>query len=193
LDETFCLDEFKNLLAIDSTTSGCATIQEYIKEEIVSLGFPYQETHKGGVIADLGGEGNTLVVSAHLDDIGLMVRSIKDNGTLMVCEIGGLRPYVAERESVRIYTRDGRVYTGEIQRDRSSIHVNDDDAWTARSDYRKNIEVVIDANVKDATGVRALGIEVGDIIALEPRFNYSNRYIKSRFIDDKACVPCSLM
>ena len=42
--------------------------------------FPYYLTHKGGVIADLGGEGNTLCVTAHLDDIGLMVRHVNADG-----------------------------------------------------------------------------------------------------------------
>jgi len=192
LDETYCLEEFKKLLAIDSTTSCCQAVQDFVQKEVEAMGYPVQVTHKGGLIADLGGKGNTLVVTAHLDDIGLMVRSIKSNGTLMVCEIGGLRPYVAERESVRIYTRDGRMYTGEIQRDISSIHVSTDDAWTQQSDYRKNIGVIIDAPVSNPQEVRALGIEVGDIIALEPRFSYANRYIKSRFIDDKACVAILL-
>lgn len=192
LDESYCLEEFRKLLAVDSTTSCCSNIQKLVKQEITAMGYSCYETHKGGLIADLGGSGNTLVVSAHLDDIGLMVRHVKDNGALMVCEIGGLRPYIAERESVRIYTRDGKVYTGEVQRERSSIHVNTDEVWEERSDYRKNIEVVIDADVKTAADVHALGIQTGDIIALEPRFEYSNRFIKSRFIDDKACAAVLL-
>jgi len=186
LDEEYCLEEFQKLLAIDSTTSCCSNIQEFVKKEITAMGYPVYETHKGGIIADLGGKGNTLIVSAHLDDIGLMVRYVKANGALMVCEVGGLRPYISERESVRIYTREGRVFTGEVQRERSSIHVNTDEVWEEKSDYRKNIEVVIDADVKNADDVHKLGIEAGDIIALVPHFEYSNRYIKSRFIDDKA-------
>jgi putative aminopeptidase FrvX len=192
LDEAYCLQQFENLLSFDSTTSQYGEIQNYIIKELETLGFPYIVTHKGGVIADLGGIGNSLMVTAHLDDIGLMIRHIKATGKLMVCEVGGLRPYVCEREGVRIHTRDGRIYTGAIQRERSSIHVNTDDSWVDRSDYWKNIEVVIDADVKNPEDVRALGIEVGDIIALEPRFRYSNGYINSRFIDDKACVAVLL-
>jgi putative aminopeptidase FrvX len=192
LDEAYCLRQFENLLAIDSTTSQYRKIQDYLEKELDSLGYSYRETRKGGVIADLGGSGNPLMVSAHLDDIGLMVRHIKHSGALMVCEVGGLRPYVCEREGVRIHTRSGKVYTGSIQRERSSIHVNTDESWTDRSDYRTNIEVIVDADVKNPADVRALGIEVGDIIALEPRLRYSNGYVNSRFIDDKACVAILL-
>ena len=40
--------------------------------------------------------------------------------------------------------------------------------------------------------VRALGVETGDVIALEPRFTRSNGYLKSHFIDDKACAAVLL-
>ncbi|MBP5173440.1 MAG: M20/M25/M40 family metallo-hydrolase, partial [Clostridia bacterium] len=55
-------------------------------------------------------------------------------------------------------------------------------------DFRKNVCVVVDAPVKCAADVRALGIETGDYIGLDPRFRYENGYIKSRFVDDKACA-----
>ena len=89
-DEAYCLDQFQKLLAIDSTTGQFREIQNYVIGEIQRLGFPMEVTHKGGVIADLGGEGNDLVITAHLDDIGLMVRRINADGTLNVCRVGGL-------------------------------------------------------------------------------------------------------
>ena len=46
-------------------------------------------------LPDLGGEGNPLVITAHLDDIGLMVRRINTDGTLNVCPVGGQKDEVA--------------------------------------------------------------------------------------------------
>ena len=93
LDETYCLETFKRLLAVDSTTGDHEPIQELIKEILTEMGFPFTVTHKGGVIAELGGEGDPLVVTAHLDDIGLMVRPINSDGTLNVCPVGGRYPF----------------------------------------------------------------------------------------------------
>ena len=59
-------------------------------------------------------------------------------------------------------------------------------------DFRTNVCVVLDEDVHSADEVRALGIETGDMIALEPRFTMSNGYLKSRFIDDKACAAVLL-
>ena len=192
MDETYFLEQFQNLLNIDSTTGQFRQIQDYLLEEIGRLGFPVTACRKGGVIADLGGEGNDLVITAHVDDIGLMVRHINPDGTLNVCPVGGLLPVYSVTENVRVHTRDGKIYTGCVCRAPASIHVTEEELRSDLGDWRKNICVVLDEAVSTATETRALGIETGDIIALEPRMTVSNGYIKSRFIDDKACAAVLL-
>ncbi len=191
-DENYCIDEFKKLLSCDSTTGQFREIQNFVKTEIEAMGYPVTETHKGGLIADLGGEGDPIVVTAHLDDIGLMVRKVNADGTLNVCSVGGLYPFYCVTENVRIYTRDGKVYTGTVCRTPNSIHVTEEELRNTLGDFRKNVCVVLDEPVKTAADTKALGIDTGDIIALEPRFTMSNGYIKSRFIDDKACAAVLL-
>ncbi len=191
-DKPYCLDAFKKLIDVDSTTGQYEAIQALICDMIGGLGFDCTVTRKGGVIADLGGEGEPLVVTAHLDDIGLMVRHINADGTLNVCPVGGLYPVYCVTENVRVYTHAGRVYTGCICRTPNSVHVTEDELRKELGDFRKNVCVVLDEDVKNAADVRALGIETGDMIALEPRFTVSNGYIKSRFVDDKAAAAVLL-
>jgi putative aminopeptidase FrvX len=93
---------------------------------------------------------------------------------------------------VRIYTGDGRVYTGTVCRTPNSIHVTEEELRTQLGDFRTNVCVVIDMPVRSAEDTRALGIETGDYVGLEPRFTMSGGYIKSRFIDDKACAAVLL-
>ena len=191
-DEQYCLDTFQKLLGADSTTGQFREVQELTIREIEALGYTATVTHKGGVIADLGGEGNPLVISAHLDDIGLMVRHVNADGTLNVCAVGGLYPFYCVTENVRIYTHAGKVYTGSICRTPNSIHVTEDELRNVLPDFRTNVCVVLDEDVKNADDVRALGIDTGDMIALEPRFTVANGYIKSRFVDDKAAAAVLL-
>ncbi len=191
-DQSYCLDTFRRLIAVDSTTGQYEKIQQTVTEILDELGYPYHVTHKGGVIADLGGEGNALAVTAHLDDIGLMVRSVNSDGTLKVCEVGGLYPFYCITENVRIYTRGGKVYTGAVCRTPNSIHVTEDELRKVLPDFRENVCVVLDEDVHTADDVAALGIATGDLIALEPRFTLANGYLKSRFIDDKAAAAVTL-
>lgn len=186
MDEAYCIEQLKNLLAIDSTTSQYREIENYVIDWAQKLGYTCDATRKGGVLMDLGGEGDSLVVTAHLDDIGLMVRHIRPDGKLEVCPVGGLRPYYAVLENIRLYTRDGKVYTGSVCHDPGSTHVSEDSVWEKPFSYESNVVVVLDEDISSAADVEALGVEVGDIIAVEPRFTMSNGYLKSRFIDDKA-------
>ena len=191
-DSNQCVELFRRLAEVDSTTGQYEEIQKLICTLLDEIGCPYTLTHKGGVIAQLGGEGRTLAVTVHLDDIGLMVRRVNPDGTLNVCPVGGLYPQYCVTENVRVYTRDGAVYTGTVCRTPNSVHVTEEEIRSTLPDWRTNICVVLDEDVKKPEDVAALGIAVGDIIALEPRFQYVNGYLKSRFIDDKAAVAVML-
>ncbi len=191
-DEQYCLSVFERLLAADSTTGQYEEVQQVLCGILDELKIPYEATRKGGVIADLGGEGDALVVTAHLDDIGLMVRHVNADGTLNVCSVGGLYPFYCMMENVRVHTRDGKVFTGSVCRTPNSIHVTEEELRVTPPDFRTNVCVVLDENVKTAEETKALGIDTGDIIALEPRFTYANGYIKSHFVDDKACAAALL-
>lgn len=191
-DEKYTLDAFCRLLGVDSTTGQYLAIQEYVAEEIRSLGYKALYTRKGGVLADLGGEGDPLVITAHLDDIGLMVRHINADGTLNVCPVGGLYPFYCVTENVRVYTGNGQILTGSVCRTPNSIHVTEEELRMTHGDFRTNVCVVLDHPVRTAEETRELGVETGDYIALEPRFTLSGGYLKSRFIDDKACAAVLL-
>lgn len=191
-DQSFFIRQFENLLKIDSTTGQFREIQDYILSELKNLGCPVSVCRKGGVIAELGGQGNPLVITAHLDDIGLMVRHINPDGTLNVCPVGGLYPFYCMTENVRVHTRNGKVYTGTVCRTPNSIHVTEDELRSTPADFRKNVCIVLDIPVRNAEEVRAFGIDTGDMIALEARPEQSGGYLKSRFIDDKACAAVLL-
>ncbi len=191
-DERYTLDTFRTLLAVDSTTGQYQAVQEKTAELIRALGFEPSFMHKGGVLADLGGEGNPLVITAHLDDIGLMVRRINPDGTLNICPVGGIYPFYCVTENVRVYTGEGKVLTGTVCRTPNSIHVTEGELRDSLGDFRTNVCVVLDEPVKTAEDTRALGVETGDYIALDPRFTMSGGYLKSRFIDDKACAAVLL-
>lgn len=191
-DEKYCVETFKRLLEVDSTTGQYDKIQKLICQILDEEGFSYTTLRKGGVIAEFGGKKEPIAVTAHLDDIGLMIRHINSDGTLNVCPVGGLYPFYCVTENVNIHTRDGKVYTGSICRIPNSIHVTEEELRGAMPDFRTNVCVVLDEDVKNPKDVRKLGIETGDFIGLDPRFRMNNGYIKSRFVDDKACVAVLL-
>jgi putative aminopeptidase FrvX len=52
------------------------------------------------------------------------------------------------------------------------------------------MEVRLDARTGSAEETRALGIEIGDFVAFDPRVEVTNGFVRSRHLDDKASVAC---
>ena len=185
----YSVEMAEKLIAIDSPTGYTAKAAAWVEKEFKALGFPTRITNKGGVLVDLGGEDSSdaILLMTHLDTIGAMVAEIKANGRLRMSPLGGLHAPGLEGENVRVYTRSGKVYTGTIQLPNPSVHVADEYDKAERS--WKTLECVLDETVNSKEDVRKLGIENGDIVALDPKFTLTpSGYIKSRFLDDKLSV-----
>ncbi|MBQ8796862.1 MAG: M42 family metallopeptidase [Oscillospiraceae bacterium] len=179
----FAWEQAAALLNIDSPSGYTAKAAAWVKEAFEKLGFTAKLTTKGGVLADLGGDGEGLLLAAHADTLGGMVAEIKSNGRLRITALGGMNANNAEAENIRVYTRDGKVIEGTLQLCNASIHVNPEYNNAKRS--FDTTEVVLDTDAKAAD----LGIQVGDIVCFEPRTRRTESgYLKSRFLDDKLSV-----
>lgn len=185
----YAVEETMKLLSIDSPTGYTKKCIEFVESEFKSMGYETKRTVKGGLIVDFGGKDSTngLLLMAHVDTIGAMVSEIKQNGRLRMTKLGGLHPVGVEGENCYLYTRDNRKYEGTIQIPNPSVHVNTSFDSSPR-DW-DTLEFVLDENVKNKEDVLALGISVGDPIALWPNAHITESgYIKSRYLDDKLSV-----
>lgn len=179
---TYITEELKALTAIPSPSGYTKEVAQYVFDTLTAMGYAPEISRKGNVSACLGGEGDPLVLAAHVDTLGAMVRSIKGNGRLRPTTLGGHRWKTADGENCTICTRDGKVYTGVVLNREPSVHVADSDVEQKEG----NMEILLDENVFTKEETAALGIQVGDIIAMDPRTVVTKSgYIKSRFLDDK--------
>lgn len=184
LDTAFSVQQTMQLLAIDSPTGYTMNVTQYLLDALTNMGFKPVRNRKGSVCCTLGGEGRPLALAAHVDTLGLMVRTIKGNGNLMFTRVGGPSYQAVETENVTVVTREGKRYTGVIQLRNASTHVNHDMEDSKRND--STMEVLLDENVSSKADVEKLGISAGDFIYLDPRARVTESgYIRSRFLDDK--------
>ena len=72
----YILTQAKNLLDIDSPSGFTEKVKDYLLAEYRSFGYHPKETVKGGVLVDLGGEDDGLLLAAHVDTLGAMVAEI---------------------------------------------------------------------------------------------------------------------
>ena len=178
----YITDRLTELTAIPSPTSYTRHATDYLVRTLTDMGLAPEVSNKGNVLVELGGQGNPLVLASHVDTLGAMVRAIKDNGRLRPTTLGGHQWRTADGENCTVHTRDGRVYTGVVLNTEPSSHVADKDV----DPVEKNMEILLDENVSTKDEVEALGVQTGDIIAMDPRTTITKSgYIKSRFLDDK--------
>ncbi len=184
LNTTFAVQQTMQLLNIPSPTGYTMHVTQYLLDTLTNMGFQPVRNRKGSVCCTLGGEGRPLALAAHVDTLGLMVRTIKGNGNLMFTRVGGPAYQAVETENVTVITREGKQYSGVVQLRNASTHVNHDMDDSKRND--STLEVLLDENVSSKADVEALGISAGDFICLDPRARVTESgYIRSRFLDDK--------
>lgn len=178
----FIAEQLKTLTAIPSPSGYTKNATDYLMKLLQDMGYEPKLSRKGNVFVTIGGEGEPLVLAAHIDTLGAMVRSIKDNGRLRPTTLGGHVWSTADGENCTIHTRDGKVYTGVVLNTEPSAHVADKKVET----LEENMEILLDEPVSTKAETLALGIQTGDIIAMDPRTVITESgYIKSRFLDDK--------
>ncbi len=63
----------------------------------------------GNLITHKRGEGQKVMVAAHMDEIGLMVKDITRNGHIKIATIGGIEPITLVGQTVRVYQKNDRL------------------------------------------------------------------------------------
>ena len=188
INKDYILDFARNILAIDSPSGYTFNIINYLEGICKDKNLAFEKNKKGNLIITIPGKNDyTIGLSAHVDTLGAMVRSIRGDGTLAFTTIGGPILPTYDGEYCKVYTRDNRVYTGTFLSDSPAVHVFED----ARSKERneKNMHIRLDEITKSKDDTLKLGISGGDFIAVDPKTVITeNGFIKSRFLDDKISV-----
>lgn len=188
MDTKTIISYIENLCTRPSPTGFTKKCEKYLMDEFKKLGYEPYQNNKGNVIVPIyeneNNKNDGLLLSAHIDTLGLMIRSIKEEGGLQVTTLGGFPLNYGEFENVKIFTRDGKEFEGVFRLNEPSVHGSDTPKLSKRS--FDEMEVVLDEIVESDEDVEKLGIGAGDFVAFDPRFRYSNGFIKSRHLDDKA-------
>ena len=182
-----------DLCAIPSPTGYSALAQGWVADQLRALGLPTLETAKGSVVTTLpGGAGEGRMLSAHVDTLGAIVKEILPSGRLRMSSIGGYDWSTVEGEYCLVHPRTAEPVSGTIVTNKASFHVHAD-ALRKLERSADSLEIRLDALVASADDVRALGVAVGDIVSYDPRTTVTpSGHIKSRHLDDKACVAIQL-
>ena len=193
IDHEYMLTVLQDLLGIPSPTGYTDSIVRFVTGELERHGLSVDLTRRGAIRAVRPGKrmsGARAIVS-HLDTLGAQVKLLKENGRLEIVPVGHWSARFAEGARATIFAEEG-TYRGTILPLKASGHTYNEkvDTLPIGWDY---VEFRVDALARNRNDIERLGIEIGDIIAIDPQPEFlDNGFIISRHLDNKAGVAVML-
>ena len=174
MNETFLM----NLLSSISVSGYEEPVQEVVEAEMKNYADEIRRDEMQNVTCILNPDSDVrIMLSAHADEIGLMISNIREDGRLQVIDRGGIVPATYPGRQVRIKTKNGEVY-GVVEAYRSLF--KDENLGTK--------QFLIDIGAKDK--VDALNyVSLGDpIVPDTPIRKLANGKFTARALDDRLGV-----
>jgi peptidase M42 family hydrolase len=181
------------MLAIPSPTGFTDTIVRYVAERLEEIGIPFEMTRRGTIRGTLKGKQSSpdRAVSAHLDTIGAIVRTVQDNGRLGLAPVGCWSSRFAEGSRVSVFTDVG-VIRGSVLPLMASGHAFNTEVDRLPISW-DHVELRLDAYSATRADCESLGVSVGDFVAFDPLPEFTESgHISARHLDDKAGVAALL-
>lgn len=161
-------------------------VRELIKKEVEGYADEIRVDRLGNLIATKNGNERSVMLTAHMDEIGFVVKKIEDKGFIRFAPIGGWFSQIALAQRVVLYGKR-KVY-GVIGC--KPPHVMKDE------ERKKAIEIsdmFIDVGAKSKEEVLNLGIEIGTPIAIDREVALlANNRITGKAFDDRIGVAVAI-
>ena len=178
----------KNLTEIQSCSGNESRIRQYIKETIESYCDKIETDVLGNLFCFINGKAKAeegklkIMLDAHMDEIGLMVRFIDKNGFIRFSQIGGQNPRILPGQEITIHSSSGEEIIGVIGE--KPIHLLKEEEKKKPS---KLEDLFIDAGFSSAEEAKKY-ISVGDYIIFKQEATpfIGNKRIYSKSFDDRA-------
>jgi putative aminopeptidase FrvX len=156
-------DSFLHDLLMTAGTSGCEqTIQKVVRSFVSTFADDVTTDVHGNVMAVVNPAGQpTILLDAHCDQIGLIVRHIDNLGFIRVNPVGGWDVQILLGQRMVVHTAQGHV-PGVIAR--KPIHLLDPDE---RKTVPKIRELWVDIGSASESETRSI-VQIGDTVTAEP-------------------------
>lgn len=182
-------DRTLQLLRSLSEVPGPSGFEEPVRKIMVEQMKPFADRISydgmGSVIAQQGATGPRIMVDAHMDELGGVIRRITPDGYLSMQMLGGWLDQALVDQRWTIVTSKGQMQAVTGIRD---VHIVSPEERTRV--YPRD-SLLLDVGAKNAAEVRAMGIEIGDPVAPDTPFsvlNGTNNYLGKAWDDRIGCA-----
>ena len=156
-------------------------IRAILEEELKPYADEIRTDKMGNLIVVRKGDGPSIMLAAHMDEIGLMVKYIDDNGFLRFVTIGGWFDQTLHSQRVIVHTNNGPI-PGVIGSKPPHVMKDEDRKKPIKTD-----DMFIDVGAKDKEDAEKMGIEVGTPVSMDMEVKkLANGKITGKAFDNRA-------
>jgi endoglucanase len=184
--------EMKQLLQKLSNAHGISGYEDEVREIVEAAIKPYVDEIRtdrlGNLIATRKGKKPSVMIAAHIDEIGLMVKYIEDEGFIRFATIGGWFDQTLLNQRVILHLHD----KGE-GKDKVVGVIGSKPPHVMKEDERKKMvksaDMFIDVGAQSKEEVEKMGISLGTPVTIDRTFTeLKNDSVTGKAFDNRACV-----
>lgn len=180
-------DIFKELCELPGVSGNEKPVSDYITDKLKKLeGVEYKVDRLGNVLVKKQGKKRPktrLMLSAHMDEVGLIITNVDDSGMLKFTPVGGIDPRVVLGRRVKVGKNGVLGVIGT-----KAVHLQDDDERKSAPDFDKLLIDIGATSREDALKY----VTAGDTAVFDSDFvSFGDGFVKSKAIDDR--VGCAVL
>ncbi|UXM84302.1 M42 family metallopeptidase [Methanococcus aeolicus] len=171
----------KELSTMEGISGREDRIRDYMEEELKKYCDEVFIDKFGNLIAKKGNTGKKIMIAAHMDEIGLMVKYIDDKGFLKFVKIGGINDQMLLNQKVVVHTDNGDIIG--VLGSKPPHKMKEEE----RNKLMKSEFMFIDIGAKNKEDAENMGVEIGSWISFKTEFDVlGNNRITGKAFDDRA-------
>jgi putative aminopeptidase FrvX len=155
-------------------------VRALVREELEPHVDRIRSDAMGNLVGSVGSGDYDVVIPAHMDEIGFMVRHVDDDGFLELDALGGWDPRILRAQRVTVHTEDGDL-PGLI----GSVPPH----TLSEAEREKQPEVEdVHVDVGLAADAAADRIAVGDLVTIDQRTERVGEFVTGKSLDNRVSV-----
>ena len=178
------LSDLKNLMLLPGLCGYEGRVRSYISERLNQIGLETTTDRLGNLISTLTGDADapSVMLFTHMDQLGFVVRSIEEDGTVRLERVGGVPERALAAQAVLFQIGGGKDRLGVIAN--KSHHATAPDEKYQVVPYKK---LFVDTGLDSREEVLHAGIDVGTPVVYKPSFlQLTDRRVCGTSADDRA-------
>jgi putative aminopeptidase FrvX len=157
-------------------------VRDIIKAELSGCVDEIRVDRIGNLVTKKGSGKPKVMLTAHMDEVGFMVKSITKNGFLKFAMIGGFDERILPSQQVIVYTKT-RSIVGLIGSKPPHLLKEEE-----KKKVVEHLDMYIDIGAKNAEEAEALGVKVGDPVIFDRKLSFlgNGNVVAGKALDDRA-------